>query len=94
MKNIIGTKYNIWIYTKNEDLTNERLVYSFVNFEKSNKTVETFFYLNPRYTLQRIKKDRFFTYVNKSNRIDKEKYIWYKNNLVKRIYKREYLKTI
>jgi hypothetical protein len=22
MKNIIGTKYNIWIYTKNEDLTN------------------------------------------------------------------------
>ena len=34
MKNIIGTKYNIWISTNNEDLTNERLIYSFVNFER------------------------------------------------------------
>ena len=83
MKNIIGTKYNIWIYTKNEDLTNERLIYSFVNFEKANKTVETFFYTNPRYTLERNKEDSYIEYVNKHKVIDKNKFKKLKKKLLK-----------
>ena len=83
MKNILGTKYNIWISTNNEDLTNERLIYSFVNFEKANKTVETFFYTNPRYTLERNKEDSYIEYVNKHKVIDKDKFKKIKKKLLK-----------
>jgi hypothetical protein len=83
MKNIIGTKFNIWISTNNEDLTNERLIYSFVHFEKSNKTVETFFYPNPRYTLERNKENSYVEYVNKHRVIDKNKFKKLKKKLLK-----------
>ena len=82
MKNIIGTKSNIWIYKNNEDLTNKKLIYSFVNFEKINKTCETFFYHNPRYTLERNKEDIYVEYVNKHKIIDKDKFKKIKKKLL------------
>jgi hypothetical protein len=87
MKNILGTNSNIWISTNNEDLTNERLIYSFVHFEKSNKTCENFFYVNLkdplRYSLERIKKDGEIVYVNKYKEIDKDKFKKIKKKLLK-----------
>ena len=87
MKNILGTTSNIWIYEDNENLKNERLIYSFIHFEKSNKTCENFFYVNLkdplRYSLERIKKDGEIVYVNKYKEIDKDKFKKIKKKLLK-----------
>ena len=71
MKNILGTKHNIWIYTENK-----KLLYSYSAAENNNgKTIESFFYKkNGRFCLEKIEMYDEINYYNRNYQVDKKEF--------------------